>query len=112
MRLLIKPLSVNKAYRGKRYKSADYKQYIKDCQKLLTHCAVPDGDFSIVLEFGASTWRSDVDNVVKPFLDILQARYGFNDSRIEKLFITKTKVEKGQEFIWFEFKKDLQVLAI
>jgi hypothetical protein len=45
---------------------------------------------------------SDWDNPVKPFQDILQKRYGFNDKNIFKAVVTKVKVPRGYEFIDFE----------
>ena len=60
---------------------------------------VPDGDLCLVLEFGVSNMGSDTDNMIKPFQDALQEKYGFNDSRIVSLQAKKTKVSKGAEFI-------------
>jgi Holliday junction resolvase RusA-like endonuclease len=54
---------------------------------------------------GFSNMASDVDNVVKPFVDILQKKYGFNDKYIFRLIVEKKLVVKGAEFIEFYIKK-------
>ena len=112
MRIPIKPLSVNTAWKGKRFKTPEYKAYEQEVMLYLRPKEVPDGEFCIVLEFGISYSGFDYDNGIKPFTDILQKKYGFNDSRIVKAFVTKTKTEKGNEFIWFDFYNDLAVVGV
>ncbi len=51
------------------------------------------------LVFGFSSNGSDIDNPVKPLLDILQKKYGFNDNQIFELNIKKEIVKKNKEFI-------------
>lgn len=51
---------------------------------------------------GYSNRQSDIDNCLKPFIDILQKQYGFNDNRIYSLDVTKVKTEKGEEYIAFD----------
>lgn len=99
MRLDIKPLSVNQVWQGKRFKTKAYKKYEKDLLTILRPFAVPDGDLVLTLEFGFSNSASDWDNPIKPFQDILQKKYGFNDSRIVEAHVKKVKVKKGQEYI-------------
>lgn len=48
-----------------------------------------------------SNKRSDIDNCLKPFIDVLQKRYGFDDNRIYRIRITKVIVPKGSENIAF-----------
>lgn len=52
--------------------------------------------------FGFSSPLADIDNGLKPFIDILQKRYGFNDKDIIELNVKKEKTVKGKEFILFE----------
>ena len=40
--------------------------------------------------------------MVKPFLDILQSHYGFNDNRIYIIEMTKVKVPKTEEYVAFD----------
>ena len=101
MRVDIKPLSINKAWGGRTFKSKAYKQYEKDMAKLLTHYTVPDGYLEISIVFGFSSAASDFDNPVKPFIDCLQRQYGFNDKMIKRAIIEVDKVKKGEEYIEF-----------
>jgi len=103
-KLNIKPLSVNEAWKGKRYKTDKYKRFEIECLLTLKPSKIPEPPFEIVLVFGMSNILSDFDNPVKPFVDILQKKYGFNDRDIFKATIEKVKTAKGEEFISFELK--------
>lgn len=103
MKLDIKPMSVNRAWQGKRFKTNDYKRYERDCLFMLPKSInVPAGKLKLTLDFGFSSKLADADNPVKCFVDILQKKYGFNDSRIYQYAITKTDVKKGAEYIYFK----------
>lgn len=104
MRVDIKALSVNQAWQGRRFKTPKYNQYQKDVLTLLRPLEIPDGDLELSLVFGHSNKASDIDNGVKPFVDILQKKYGFNDSRIYRMIIDKVIVPKGKEYIEFSVK--------
>lgn len=105
MRLNIKPISVNEAWQGKRFKTKKYKQYEKECLLLLSRkIKVPDVKLKLTLNFGFSSKLSDTDNPVKCFVDILQKKYGFNDNKIYEYSIIKTDVSKGEEFIEFKIE--------
>jgi Holliday junction resolvase RusA-like endonuclease len=58
--------------------------------------------FIYILDFQIK--KSDIDNPVKPILDIMQKKYNFNDSDIYALNLKKSIVSKGNEFIEFEIK--------
>jgi hypothetical protein len=97
----IKPLSVNEAWKGRRFKTDKYKRYERELPLLLSSMTIPDGPLELWVEFGFSSAASDWDNPIKPFQDILQKKYGFNDSRITLGCGIKRKVKKGEEFIRF-----------
>lgn len=98
----IKPLSVNHAWRGRLFKTPLYLRYQRSMQALLPPIEVPpEGPLTLAVEFGFSSRASDADNPLKPFLDCLQRRYGFNDSRIYRLVIVKRLVKRGCEFVRF-----------
>tara|TARA_R110000850_G_scaffold269167_3_gene401036 strand:- start:3855 stop:4184 length:330 start_codon:yes stop_codon:yes gene_type:complete len=101
-RVKIKPLSVNGAWQGKRFKTPAYKQYEKDMMSLLPKTKMPEGKFNLYIQFGLSSKNADVDNPVKCFVDCLQKKYGFNDRNIYGMVIEKVDVKKGDEFICFE----------
>jgi Holliday junction resolvase RusA-like endonuclease len=100
----IKPLSVNLAWKGRRFKTNIYKKYEKDLLLILPEMKIPEGDFSVVYEFGFSNRLSDWDNPIKPFQDILQKRYDFDDSRIVSATVAKVVVKKGCEYIKFNIE--------
>ena len=105
----IKPLSVNDAWRGRRFKTPEYKQFENIVMLLLPkRLYIPvnhdASEMEIYLNFGVSSKGFDWDNAIKPFVDVLQKKYGFNDNKIYRAVIEKTIVKKGDEFIRFELK--------
>lgn len=100
-RIDIKPLSVNKSWRGRRFKTGDYTQYERDLGYLLPRLNIPTGKLQLEIEWGFSSKASDIDNPLKPFLDILQKKYGINDKQIYQLIVSKKDVEKGKDYIDF-----------
>ena len=97
MRVFIKPLSVNEAWRGRRYKTPKYKQYERDLLILLPKKFKEDYT-ELNIKIGVSS-LFDVDNCLKPLIDVLQKKYGFNDRYIKRLVIEKEVVKKGGEYI-------------
>jgi Holliday junction resolvase RusA-like endonuclease len=95
-----KPLSVNQAWQGKRFKTPAYKEYEK---AMLLRMPSSNVDKSQMLRveffFGFSNKASDLDNPVKLLLDLAQKKYGFNDSNVFELNVRKCIVKKGEEFI-------------
>lgn len=75
--------------------------YEKALFKMLPKIEIPDGKLHLTLTFGFSSKGSDLDNPAKPFIDILQKVYLFNDNRIYYLEVYKIDVQKGEEFISF-----------
>lgn len=104
-RLNEKPLSVNDAWKGKRYKTDEYKAYQTKLLWLLPRkIVIPDPPFEIYFKFGFSSTLSDWDNPVKPLQDILSKKYGFNDKLIRRAIVDTEIVTKGKEFFEFELK--------
>lgn len=103
-RLNIKALSVNEAFKGRRFKTDKHKAYEKEVLFSLPNI---DSDFSgkicLLLDFGLSSKNADLDNCVKVFIDCLQKKYNFNDKQIYRLELTKEDVSKGDEYIKFLF---------
>lgn len=99
----IKPLSVNKAWQGKRFKTKDYKNFEKNMLLLLpNNLKVSNGNLLVELTYGFSSKLSDIDNPTKMVLDCLCKKYGFDDRQIYKLIQEKKIVQKGKEFIEFK----------
>ncbi|MBL4664298.1 MAG: hypothetical protein JKY22_12275 [Flavobacteriaceae bacterium] len=102
MKVNIKPISVNQAWKGKRFKTDKYKAYEKELMIILPKDAyIPKNEISLWLTFGFSNKLSDFDNPVKPFVDCLQKKYGFNDRMIKSCVINVMLVKKGREFVDF-----------
>ena len=100
-----KPMSVNEAWQGRRFRTPTYKQFRKDVTPLLHASRVSsvpkDKPLFVHYVFGVSNMGADIDNPCKPITDILFDFLGVNDNRIEKMFIEKVKTDKGKEFIGF-----------
>ena len=103
-RIDIKPLSINQAWKGTRFKTSAYKKYYKDVTFLLPPLKLPEPPYEIHLIFGFSSRGSDWDNGIKNFMDIVAEKYGFNDNLIYRAIVEKKIVPKGQEYIRFEIK--------
>lgn len=101
----IKPMSVNEAWQGKRYKTPAYKAYEQEVMLLLpnTYEVPAEGGLEINFEFGLNT-LADWDNPIKPLQDILQKKYGFNDSRVLKGTVIKNVVKKGEGYFIFSIR--------
>lgn len=100
-----KPLSVNEAWQGQRFKTDKYRKYQRDLLLLLPRIKLPDPPYKIYFEFGLSNILSDWDNPIKPIQDILQLKYGFNDKDIFKAEVLKVKVNKGDEYFKFQISE-------
>lgn len=97
--LQIAPLSVNKAFKGRRFKTKDYVKYEKNVLLMLPKTTLPRTPLHVEMIFGFSSYASDVDNPTKLILDILCKKYGFDDKRIESLYLKKEITKKGREYI-------------
>ncbi len=103
VKLNIKPLSVNNAWRGgPRYRTKDYLAYEQELFYTLPKLKIPPGRLFLRLSVGFSNKASDIDNAVKPFVDILQKKYSFNDKQIYLMEVAKEDVKKGEEYIEFD----------
>ncbi len=100
-RIDIKPLSVNQCWQGRRFKTPAYKNYEEELLWKLPAMKLPKPPYSLSIEVGLSSKNADIDNVLKPLIDILQKKYDFNDKLVYSLKIKKFNVKKGKEFILF-----------
>ncbi len=104
MRIKIKPLSVNRAWQGRRFKTPAYRAYEKELLLRLPRFKLPAAPYFISYTFGFSSKLSDIDNSIKGFQDILCKKYLFDDRDICKIIVEKEIVKKGEEFINFEIE--------
>jgi len=97
-------MSVNQAYKGRRFRSKEYNSYEKIVSYLLPKIDIPNPPYEIYFKFGFSSTASDWDNCVKATQDILAKKYGFNDKLIRKGIVETEQVPKGSEYFEFELK--------
>ena len=97
----IKPLSVNEAWQGRRFKTPKYNKYIKDMLTILPPLKVSNNKLELEITFGLSSVAADIDNPLKCFIDCLQKKYGFDDKMIYRLIVNKDIVKRGKEYIKF-----------
>lgn len=102
VRINIKPLSLNKAYRGRRFTTPELSSYKRDIAFQLPKMSIPEGNLSVSYIFGISNKGGDGDNLIKCFQDAVSEYYGFNDNKIYKWIVEKVIVKKGEEFVDFE----------
>jgi len=103
MLINIKPLSVNQAWQGRRFKTPKYKSYEKELILKLPNIKIDNNArLKVDIIFGYSNRASDIDNPLKPLLDCLQKKYNINDNMIYELTVKKEIVKKSKEFINFE----------
>ena len=103
VKVQIKPMSANEAFKGRRIKTDKYKAYENAFMWILpTTLVLPKPPFQIQYTFGFSSLSSDFDNPIKQTTDCLSKKYKFNDKLIKRAIIDIEKVEKGQEFFEFE----------
>lgn len=91
---------MNEAWKGRKFKTDKYIKYEKVILLMLPKMVVPKSPLKLNVIFGMSS-MSDLDNPLKPLIDILQKKYKFNDRDIMELQVKKTVVKKGKEFIDF-----------
>lgn len=99
LRVNIKPLSVNRAWQGRRYKTDAYEAYEMEMLLRLPPGRLPEPPYRVFYEFGFSNKLCDYDNPVKPTQDCLAKKYGFNDKEIYEAHIKKVLVKKGCEYV-------------
>jgi len=106
IRIKIKALSNNEMYGGRKVKSYKYRNFERDIMPLLpSDVEIPKGKIHLNMQVGLSSKLADLDNTLKPFIDCLQLKYGFNDKWIYKISAKKKDVKKGMEYIHFELKE-------
>ena len=107
--LPVRPVSTNSMYESagsRRWKSDIYMKLERDVRKALRSRSItlnlPEiGGLEFKAVFGVS-FQFDLDNALKPFIDILEDFYKFNDNRISHIDVRKVSTKRGQEFIEFD----------
>ena len=104
--LKIKPISTNRIWSGKRYMSAEAKQFNRNCKlQLLANRVKLDAsaDVSLQISFRFGLSRDmDTSNCIKLVEDVICDVLGIDDKLFVGITATKERVKKGQEFIAFD----------
>ena len=89
------PLSINKAWQGRRYKTKEYVNWLKDGLLLLPKRAMITEPVEVCLTFYMRhVNQADVDNPVKTCLDLMVKRgYLKDDVQVQSLHVYKEKAE-------------------
>ena len=108
MKINISPISVNRCWQGRRFKTKEYKDWREDFlwktnsiqKEMITKPT------AIVVEFFVKNEKmTDTDNLIKPFFDAIKESGFIKDDRlIKEMLVFKTKVKtKEEEGIYFKF---------
>ncbi len=102
----IKPMSVNEAFKGRRFHTDKHRIWYNNLLLLLPKRKDIDfpiePPYQIYLKFGFSSKSSDWDNPIKQVQDCLADRYNFNDKLIKRGIVETEIVPKGKEYFEFE----------
>lgn len=101
----IKPLSVNGAYRGRRFKTKEHIVWEQIVTLSLPAITIPEPPYEIHFVFGLSSTNADGDNCIKVAQDVISRKYSFNDKMIKKWIVEVEQVKKGKEFFKFQILK-------
>lgn len=103
---MVKPISLNKAYRGRRFTTPELASF-----KELIYYSLPNSKIDYkgkkikaIYIFGTSSKNADGDNLIKCFQDVISDKYQFNDKQIYKWEVEKVDVPKGFEYCSFELE--------
>lgn len=101
--LNISPISINRCWQGRRFKTKEYSEWREDVLNLfLPYKKIKWPDkcfFHLTLVFYIKNFlKSDIDNMIKPTQDaIVEARVIPDDRMIKKLTVQKIQVETKEE---------------
>ena len=102
----LKPLSINQAFQGRRFKSKGHRQYEKDIHALVKPCLNPLTGMIVATYsfFIKNDKMTDGDNLVKVLQDILVKLGYIKDDRYIKRYIIE-KYHSENEHIEVEFRE-------
>ena len=106
MIIKLKPLSVNKCWKGRRFKTKDYLDYEKCLLLMIGKQKMIKGYVEVEYHFHIKNYKmSDVGNFEKPLSDIIVKAGMIEDDRfIKRLIIEKFK--SNQEYLIIKKKKN------
>jgi len=104
-KIIIKPLSVNQVWQGRRFKTKAYKNYEEEVLCLLKGCEKTSGfievNYKLYLKYFST---SDIGNFEKPLSDILVKSGIIDDDRFIKRIVME-KFKSDKDYIELEITK-------
>ena len=85
--------------------------YIDGWQSYLQGHSIPedidkkDMRLKMTIHVGFSNRASDLDNIIKPTLDIMQTWFGFDDKIVIHIEAHKHVTSRGRDYIYVKFKE-------
>lgn len=117
IRFKVKPLSVNQAFKGKRFRTGAARLFFdrvilawRELKKSIRPNLPKKGHLFVHYRYGVSNMGTDADNPTKSFQDALFFALGENDKRVRFMLIEKVKAPKSEEFI--DWHVDSEALLI
>lgn len=104
-RIDFKPISLNEAYSGRRYKTEYCKAFVKAVTLMVKPQVLPPPPYKISFIFGVSNMGADWDNPIKLSQDCIAKKLRFNDKLIYKGEAEKVLVLPGKEFIMYKLEQ-------
>lgn len=87
---LIKPLSVNQAWQGKRFKTPEYRTFEKEVLYKLPYLKMDEGEYKVTYIFYLIHAKTtDCDNLVKPLQDCIVKKGIIKDDRFISEYTVK-----------------------
>jgi len=101
----VKPLTNNQAWAGRRFKSAKYKQFEKDVDKLLPKAKnTIKGEVEIHYTFHIKNYGlTDIDNLIKATQDLVVKKGYIEDDR-KIVWLSAEKIKSKEEKIIIEIR--------
>lgn len=92
----IKPISVNKAFQGRHFKTKECRDFEQELWYILPKKAQIKGEVEVWFDFFLINYsKTDISNLVKVTEDILvKKKYIEDDRKIVKMHLSKTKSKK------------------
>ena len=103
----LKPLTTNRLWKGRRFKTAEYKQYEAAMVALLNRSGLEIPPGRVVFEVVAGvTGLYDLDNAIKSTLDVIQLYDPhFNDRDVFKIVAEKYLTPRRDNFLALNFEE-------
>lgn len=106
----VKPISINKAFQGRRFKTSECKEFEEELSYLLPKARLIKGEVEIRLTFFLKNYkRTDISNLVKILEDILVKKGFIEDDRKVKR-MTLEKIQYKEDYIKIEISQANKVL--